>query len=29
MPVSRTKIVAFAALAFAGGVFFASSMDWT
>lgn len=28
-PLSRTKIVLFAVFAFAGGVLFASSMDWT
>ena len=28
-PLSRTKIIVFAALAFTGGVLFASSMDWT
>ena len=29
LSISRTRIAAFAVLAFAGGIFFASSMDWT
>ena len=29
LAISRTKVAAFAVLAFAGGILFASSMDWT